>query len=322
MLVPLPLPTYDEWTDRGRYLNNCPFLRYDLNPKTNEFIRDMDLSVDTKMYLPQHNQWMWRYFEWRYMHTDISIKQWRAHLPLNREARLRVVKFKDYPDYVAKAIPSYPAYNMWTPLNTVIPSTHPDYKKIMERQNKTFGWRYATQYFKQKYIYRKYTLLEIPTQINKQANWDKIYYNLDKYSKQLVPVQIDKHFPEFFDFQWTYNHTSRQAIINYFMKQALPMNEYIPMQIRSGITRLKNIIKYSVKKPTTIIKLSQPQQDQPQPQQHWRPTREYLYTHWVKWYKQDWTITEFETHDDRETYKHTKNELLLSSNNNQTWSQQ
>lgn len=328
ILLPLPLPTYRERTDRAhkRFMLNCPFLKYYMQPEVNEFVRDMDYGVDSDIWMliaKPHNP-RWNKIK-DYPHTNHLTKiQW-TNQPLSQtEARIWTYKYQDVPNYIAETMPRHDAdvntststSAQWHSLIDWIDSKD---ERVVKRRNKSYQWRNANKIYKQRFVYRKYTLLEIPTQAPDQNNY--MYYTLDKYSKaKLTDTMFTRDtFAKFFDF----NLQSKPLMLAYFMKHAVPMNEFSVPEIRSGITRLKNIIKYWSHKEQVQ---SQPQPDHPQPQpqlqQHWRPTREYLYTHWVKWYKPDWTVTEFETHDDRETYKKSKDELLLSSNNNQTWSQQ
>ena len=67
---------------------------------------------------------------------------------------------------------------------------------------------------------------------------------LQTYSKYLEPSQLSTNFADCFDFV----SPSKESIIEFFMDN-MDWIEYSPTQIKSGIKRLKNIIKY--KKPAS-----------------------------------------------------------------------
>ena len=103
-----------------------------------------------------------------------------------------------------------------------------------------------TNYFTQ----RQYTFLEItPADTSSNLSTE----TLSQYSKRyLLPSQLSKAFAECFDFETP----SQEEIIAYFIDNIYCV-EFSPIQIRSGIKRLKNIIKYGApisapSTPTTI----------------------------------------------------------------------
>jgi hypothetical protein len=188
--------------------------------------------------------------------------------PLIKEARIRTYRYKDFPKYIAEMIDTYPIYSFSSTLNDNNPI-------VQKRKSKIYMNKESFNKF---YNYNKFVFLEIPSQVNQTDQPTKKYYHLNEYSKQiLIPNLLDEKFPTYFDF----NQVSKEAMIRFFMKNAIPMNEYSSIQIRSGIKRLKDIIKYS--KPNEIFeeKIPDPINDRniPQPKKRGAPSREYLNTH-------------------------------------------
>lgn len=216
ILLPLPLPTYRNHTqamhnDKMYRLNHpCPFLLH--NSTANELVHDMDYRQDNRRVMkPRISQDRNIVYHW-IQHTNPDIKRERLEQPLDITARIRVYKFDDLPPELAKTIPGFPRYSLY---NTPI---RPGYT-----------------------LCRQYTFLEI-TPINMIAD---IFCNnkLQTYSKYLEPSQLTLNFADCFDFV----SPSKESIIEFFMDN-MDWIEYSPTQIKSGIKRLKNIIKY--KKPT------------------------------------------------------------------------
>lgn len=299
ILVPLPLPTYEERTDRWRYHDNCPFLKIKQNNDTSEFVRDLDYLVDSETYINWEHVIWWMY-KHMYHHTPRVTKRTWTQRELESEARLFVYKYQDVPTYIAKEkFTNYPIYDIWEaniPYGTFTP------------------------------VFKKFTLLNIPKQIiyNGDNPW-KIYYKLDEYSKQkLIPWQLDEKFADFFDFK----QVDKQAIINYFLKHISSINEYSIPQIKSGIRKLNDIIKHW--KPLPIVQSSistlppnDPKFDVKPESKRGRQKRgsqwpDSRIRYW-KIYNPDWTITEYQNIDQRE-YEHKSIEQLksesLSINNN------
>lgn len=217
ILLPLPLPTYRNHTqamhnDKLYRLNHpCPFVLH--NSTANELVHDMDYRQDNRRVMkPRISQDRNIVYHW-IQHTNPDIKRERLEQPLDITARIRVYKFDDLPPELAKTIPGFPRYSL---SNT---NTHPNYT-----------------------LTRQYTFLEI-TPINMIAD---IFCNnkLQTYSKYLEPSQLSLSFADCFDFV----SPSKESIIEFFIDN-MDWIEYSPTQIKSGIKRLKNIIKY--KKPAS-----------------------------------------------------------------------
>ena len=218
ILLPLPLPTYRNHTqamhnDKMYRLNHpCPFILH--NSTANELVHDMDYRQDNRRVMkPRISQDRNIVYHW-IQHTNPDIKRERLEQPLDITARIRVYKFDDLPPELAKTIPWFPRYSM-----SASP-TRPGYT-----------------------LCRQYTFLEI-TPINMIAD---IFCNnkLQTYSKYLEPSQLTSNFADCFDFV----SPSKESIIEFFMDN-MDWIEYSPTQIKSGIKRLKNIIKYMKPKDT------------------------------------------------------------------------
>lgn len=219
ILLPLPLPTYRNHTqamhnDKLYRLNHpCPFIKH--NQSADELVHDMDYRQDNRRVMkPRISQDRNIVYHW-IQHTNPDIKRERLEQPLDITARIRVYKFDDLPPELAKTIPGFPRYS----LSNV--TTRPGYT-----------------------LCRQYTFLEI-TPINMIAD---IFCNnkLQTYSKYLEPSQLSTNFADCFDFI----SPSQESIIEFFMDN-MDWIEYSPTQIKSGIKRLKNIIKYMKPKTNT-----------------------------------------------------------------------
>lgn len=217
ILLPLQLPTYRNHTqamhnDKTFRLNHpCPFIKH--NSTADELVHDMDYRQDNRRVMkPRISQDRNIVYHW-IQHTNPDIKRERLEQPLDITARIRVYKFDDLPPELAKTIPGFPRYSLSES------PTRPGYT-----------------------LCRQYTFLEI-TPINMIAD---IFCNnkLQTYSKYLEPSQLSTNFADCFDFE----SPSKESIIEFFIDN-MDWIEYSPTQIKSGIKRLKNIIKY--KKPTT-----------------------------------------------------------------------
>lgn len=219
ILLPLPLPTYRNHTQaihnniKYRLNHPCPFVLH--NSTANEVVHDMDYRQDNRRVMRQRiSQDRNIIYHW-IQHTNPDIKRERLEQPLDITARIRVYKFDDLPPELAKTIPGFPKYSL---SNT---PTHPNYT-----------------------LCRQYTFLEI-TPINMIAD---IFCNnkLQVLSKYLEPSQLTSQFADCFDFE----SPAKDSIIEFFMDN-MDWIEYSPTQIKSGIKRLKNIIKYMKPKNTT-----------------------------------------------------------------------
>ena len=210
ILLPLPLPTYRNHTQA---MHNDK--TYRLNhpcPFITHHQRANELVHD--MDYRQDNRRVMRQRVPqecnKILHTNPELKRQRLEQPLDITARIRVYKFDDIPPELAKTIPGFPRYSL---SNTI---THSSYT-----------------------LCRQYTFLEITpaSVINASCN-----NKLQVLSKYLEPSQLTSDFADCFDFI----SPSKESIIEFFMDN-MDWIEYSPTQIKSGIKRLKNIIKY--KKP-------------------------------------------------------------------------
>ena len=217
ILLPLPLPTYRNHTQAVHnditYRPNhpCPFIKH--NSTANELVHDMDYRQDNRRVMRQRVPQECN----KILHTNPEVKRERLEQPLDITARIRVYKFDDLPPELAKTIPGFPRYSK---SDISIATPHPTYT-----------------------LCRQYTFLEI-TPINMIAD---IFCNnkLQTYSKYLEPSQLNQSFADCFDFV----SPSKESIIEFFMDN-MDWIEYSPTQIKSGIKRLKNIIKYMKPKDT------------------------------------------------------------------------
>ena len=212
ILLPLPLPTYRNHTQAVHnditYRPNHPCPFIKHNSTANELVHDMDYRQDNRRVMRQRVPQECN----KILHTNPEVKRERLEQPLDITARIRVYKFDDLPPELAKTIPGFPRYSLSES------PTRPSYT-----------------------LCRQYTFLEI-TPINMIAD---IFCNnkLQTYSKYLEPSQLSTTFADCFDFV----SPSKESIIEFFMDN-MDWIEYSPTQIKSGIKRLKNIIKY--KKPS------------------------------------------------------------------------
>lgn len=351
ILLPLPIPTYEERTHKWTHKKNCPFLRFDeKNPITdqkvdtllrvNELVRDMDYSIDSNIIKvssssnsPQRNKKVREKYE--HTNPDTKLRRTNQTLPRN-EARLWSYKYKDVPKRIAERLPKdyetgwYSIRDIWRLMYTD--------KDIKERKNKQYFTRNALTIKNQQYIKNKIVLLEIPPQIWKRAHKphnEKLFYKLEDYSRTYLTDTMFtwNEFWKYFDFSYT--KATKEEVIDYFVKHALPMNEYNALQIKTGITRLKNMIKdYNHKYPDLSVQQDQSTSKEELDNQldltspyyqtwRWRPNRDYLNTHGAKYYRPDWTVIEFETYNEREIYKKSKEQLTnLYSNQQSTWTTQ
>lgn len=214
ILLPLPLPTYRNHTQAMHndktYRLNHPCPFIKHNQSANEFVHDMDYRQDNRRVMRQRAPQECN----KILHTNPEVKRQWFEEPLDITARIRVYKFDDLPPELAKTIPGFPRYSLSSS------PTRPGYT-----------------------LCRQYTFLEI-TPINMIAD---IFCNnkLQTYSKYLEPSQLSLSFADCFDFV----SPSKESIIEFFMDN-MDWIEYSPTQIKSGIKRLKNIIKYMKPKDT------------------------------------------------------------------------
>ena len=208
ILLPLPLPTYRNHTqamhNNKTYRLNHPCPFLLHNSTADELVHDMDYRQDNRRVMRQRVPQECN----KILHTNPEVKREWLEQPLDITARIRVYKFEDLPPELAKTIPGFPRYSL---------------SESPQRPSYT--------------LTRQYTFLEI-TPINMIAD---IFCNnkLQTYSKYLEPSQLSTNFADCFDFE----SPSKQSIIEFFMDN-MDWIEYSPTQIKSGIKRLKNIIKY------------------------------------------------------------------------------
>lgn len=290
ILLPLPLPTYEERTNKWQYLYNCPIIDYahDWNiVVANEFVHDLDYWADNKareVWIKYNNSW--KNLNKFYPHATYTNHKCKVDLtnrPLINTWRIRSYKFQDVPKYIAEEIPTYPTYSMWQV---------PDYVHF---------WDYSP-------IYRKYTFLEIPD--------THLWVSLREYSKKMFSVeQLTPQFCKMF--KLTNSPAWEEAIIRYFQKEAVPMCEFDITQIKSGIRRLNWILKYTKPKAErSQIYLEQKNltTDQPQYQsQHVKFNQNVRYWKY-KW--ADWERHEFQDIDPRD-FKYKSKEQLQNLYPNQ-----
>lgn len=114
------------------------------------------------------------------------------------------------------------------------------------------------------FMHRQYTFLEI-TPANTPSINAKCNNKLKILSKYLEPSQLTyENFAQHFSF----TAMPTETIIQYFMDNT-DMCEYSPTQIKSGIKRLKNIIKYM--KPKKIQPSVIRRTEDTQPQSYTKP---------------------------------------------------
>lgn len=233
ILLPLPLPTYRQHAQAihndtpFRQSNPCIFI--DQSTASKEIVRDMDYSIDNRTIKKQRVPDNRNISAW-YQHTNPSLKQDRLFNTLDVTARIRVYQFQDLFPNQAQTIPNFPRYS----LTDYIPATPRNISNQLEWYNS--------------YAHRQYTFLEItPVSANPNAPYISVLKNkLQNYCKYLIPEQLSLERAKCFS--W-FTISNAPSIIKYFSDYP-PAFQYSPVQIKTGIKRLKNIIKY--KKPTTI----------------------------------------------------------------------
>lgn len=273
ILLPLPLPTYHQHaqvTNNSmpfRKTNPCTFIKQDSLSK--ECVRDMDYSVDNRTIKKQRNSSEWNFKNW-YQHTNPALKQDRLTSTLDVTARIRVYQFQDLFPNQATSIPTFPNYS----ITDYTPSTRPITNQL--------EWYNS-------YAHRQYTLLEITPPadnkllLNNGLTLTNLSNKLQNYSKYLIQEQLSLQRAQCFDFPTTPN----TAIIQYF-KDYKPAFQYSPVQIKSGIKRLKNILRYkgtasspSNTQPSTAEPCEQLTNNQPTHNQH---------VHSINIKQADWTF--------------------------------
>ena len=191
-------------------------------------------------------------------HTNPELKREWLESTLDITSRIRVYSFRDLFSSQAKYTSTFPYYNIGqrdeVPSNLLWTYKIPEIKQtpwMSEEEYKKKFLRYRNWIAKiaeyNLYEHRQYTLLEI-TPPNKNPRLTSSFNNkLQNYCKYLEPEQLKiDTFAKLFDF----NENNFKAIVNYFLDN-MDWIEYSPAQIKSGIKRLKNIIKY--KKPKKAI---------------------------------------------------------------------
>lgn len=278
IVVPLPLPTYNEWTDRWRYINNCPFLRFQLQPEINERIRDMDYSIDN---------WPWNLDNPNttrsnkikdYPHTSPQVKVDWCIKEHPHEARLWTYKFLDLPNNHAPTLP-YSLADYWPQDNI-------------------------------NYVQRKFTLLEIPrpntsSQVSSPTSSKQVDFRTYS-SKEIIPTFFTEKFAEFFDFTQVDNIT----IVNYFEKQVACWTCLTVRDIKSAIKRLKYIVKHK------NLRAKQEEQSTSVPEQPSQQASFNQNIRYWKYKWDDWERHEYQNIDPRE-YKYKSIDQLKSLYNNQ-----
>lgn len=291
ILLPLPLPTYRQhvqWKSNGhnhfRLKFPCPFIVH--TDTANELVHDMDYSKDNPWYSKQRTSDQRNINNW-IQHTNPGLKKEWLTQTLDITARIRVYPFRDLFPSQAKSLSTYPYYNIGqrseVPSNLINDSKIPELEQtpgMSEEEYRKRWLNFRNSFAKlaeyNMYEHRQYTLLEITppnknprlmSQLQSQSQLQPINNKLQNYCKYLEPEQLKiDTFAKFFDFV----RPDIKAIQNYFMDN-MDWVEYSPAQIKSGIKRLKNIIKY--KKPKKVISLNTAvpsQQDAPKFNQHVR----------------------------------------------------
>jgi len=187
------------------------------------------------------------------LHTNPEVKRQRFEEPLDITARIRVYKFNDLPPELAKTIPGFPRYSLSES------STRPGYT-----------------------LCRQYTFLEITpaSVINASCN-----NKLQVLSKYLEPSQLSLNFADCFDFV----SPSKESIIEFFMDN-MDWIEYSPTQIKTGIKRLKNIIKYMKPKDIPTNPIRRTEESEPEWYESYKVKfNQYIHTLNIK--QPDWTYS-------------------------------
>ena len=289
ILLPLPLPTYRNHTqamhnDKMYRLNHpCPFLLH--NSTANELVHDMDYRQDNRRVMkPRISKDCNIIYHW-IQHTNPDIKRERLEQPLDITARIRVYKFDDLPPELAKTIPGFPRYSMSES------PTHPGYT-----------------------LCRQYTFLEITpaSVVNASCN-----NKLQVLSKYLEPSQLTSNFADCFDFV----SPSKESIIEFFMDN-MDWIEYSPTQIKTGIKRLKNIIKYMKPKDIPTNPIRRTEESEPEWYESYKVKfNQHIHTINIK--QPDWTYSTQVIEDTKIINKTSANNIKpLSVNDLPSWQSQ
>ena len=262
ILLPLPLPTYRQhvqWKSNGhdhfRLKFPCPFILH--NSTANELVHDMDYSKDNPGYSKQRISDQRNIDNW-IQHTNPELKREWLESTLDITARIRVYPFRDLFPSQARYTSTFPYYNIGqrdeVPSNLINDNKFAELKQTpwmseeeYRRKRLSFRNSFAKLSEYNLYEHRQYTLLEI-TPPNKNPRLTSSFNNkLQNYCKYLEPEQLKiDTFAKLFNF----NEDNFKAIVNYFLDN-MDWIEYSPAQIKSGIKRLKNIIKYKKPKKAT-----------------------------------------------------------------------
>ena len=253
ILLPLPLPTYRNHTQA---MHNDKLYRLNHPCPFIKHISTANELVHDMDYRQDNRRVMRQRVPQecnKILHTNPEVKRERLEQPLDITARIRVYKFDDLPPELARTIPGFPRYSLSES------PTRPGYT-----------------------LCRQYTFLEITpaSVINASCN-----NKLQVLSKYLEPSQLSTNFADCFDFV----SPSKESIIEFFMDN-MDWIEYSPTQIKSGIKRLKNIIKYMKPKDTPTNPIRRTEESEPEWYESYKVKfNQYIHTLNIK--QPDWTYS-------------------------------
>ena len=271
ILLPIQLPTYRQHVNAVhnvtpfRLSHPCPFILH--TNQANELVHDMDYYQDNRRVMPARQSNERNIKNW-FRHTNPDTKKQRLEQPLDITARIRVYKFNDLFPEQARQLPSFPRYSKsefnYNSFNSSSSSKYELQKPWMSEEE--FKKRLQNPLANvqinnyNQFMHRQYTFLEI-TPANSQSINAKCNSKLKILSKYLEPSQLTYE-----NFAQHFNFTAMPAEVNiqYLMDNA-DVCEFSPAQIKSGIKRLKNIIKYMKPKATsTSTNIRRTEDNQPQ----------------------------------------------------------
>lgn len=249
ILFPFPLPTYNERTCRWLKTINYPFLLPHI--ATDEFIRDTDYRIDSIYSKERKPSWKQRLKDYPHLNPDIKHRLMLEDLECG--TKLWTYKFNDMTDNERK--------RLWY-------------------EDKPYSLRDVPNYLINRYVERKYTLLEITppnSQQNnfiantfwepfswrdKDENWVSEKNKAREYRMKLFKIRHDnpdklinlKDYAKYFlvfsnkiDYNF-YAHIfirddNKEAMIKYF-EDNIYHNQFSIPEIRAWIKKLNDYIKY------------------------------------------------------------------------------
>ena len=216
LVLPLPLPTFKQYTHQNLY-RYLPFLApYSSNNSTSEWIRDMDFQVDNP-YITNPVKYDMRNISKWYVHTDPRIKLTHITEPADNESRLRVYSYRDINSASLKNISVPYSLSILDPMNV--------------------KW----------YTQRQVTLLEITSYKTNADSFQNQHLSnnhnnkpirLKSYSMNyLEPLAIN---PNHFTYQLnSANPNTVEWFVDYWR------NQFSIPEVKWAIKQLKNYIKYN-----------------------------------------------------------------------------